>query len=121
MQGHTYKSIYNARKSGFTLHTFSTDYSTLTTDFIGTDSTSMYSFKVTKTSGPSPPSPTPRPAPGGGCCDYGDDSCTAGMTCCSGKGTSYASRATCEEYGKPHGCTWVGGTCIVPALLVENL
>jgi len=46
--GHTYKQIYNHKVSGFTLHTFSEDLTQLTTNLIGIDGQSMYSFTVTK-------------------------------------------------------------------------
>jgi len=120
--GHTYKSVYNNKVSGFTKHTFSDDFSTLTTDFIGTDGSSMYSFTVTKGASPSPgpsPSPSPTPSPSSGCCYYSDSSCSAGMTCCSGSGKSYASEGSCSRYGSKHGCVWDGSSCAIPSSLVE--
>jgi len=113
--GHTYKQIYNHKVSGFTLHTFSSDLSTLTTDLIGVDGKSMYSFSVTK-GAPSPPSPSPSPSPSpaGSCCYYSAPSCTAGQTCCSSSGESYKSEGSCKRYGSKHGCDWEGLTCKVP-------
>ena len=46
--GHTYEAVYSNKVSGFTRHTFSGDLKTLTTEFIGTDGASMYSFSVTR-------------------------------------------------------------------------
>jgi len=113
--GHTYKKVYNNKVSGFTLHTFSSDFKTLKTDFIGTDGSSMYSFTTTKGASPSPPSPSPgpSPSPSGGCCYYHDAACSAGQTCCSGSGRSYESASSCSHYGSKHGCTWDGSTCSI--------
>ena len=33
--GHSFQQVWSAKKSGFTLHTFDSDYKTLRTDFIG--------------------------------------------------------------------------------------
>ena len=37
--------------SGFTLHTFSEDFKTLKTEYIGTDGKAMYSFSTTRGDG----------------------------------------------------------------------
>lgn len=60
--------------------------------------------------GPSPPSPSPS----GECCYYGDATCSAGQTCCSGSGKSYVSESTCSRYGSDHGCVWDGSSCFIP-------
>lgn len=127
--GHTYKALYNDRISGFTLHTFSDDYTTLTTDFLDTDGNTLHSFRVSKGPSPAPtpspspaptpspspsPAPTPSPpAPAGDCCRIGDASCKVGQVCCSGSGKSYASESTCERYGAAHHCRWTGTECVV--------
>lgn len=113
--GHTYKAVYNNKVSGFTLHTFSADFATLKTDFIGVDGSSMYSFTTAKGAAP-PPAPGPSPGPGK-CCYYDDTSCEAGMTCCSGSDKSYSTSSSCSRYGKNHGCKWTGTTCAIPELL----
>ena len=61
---------------------------------------------------PGPPSPTPTK-----CCFFSDPSCSAGQTCCSGRGVSYSTAANCKRYGAAHGCVWHGDThaCIVGA------
>ncbi len=45
---HKYNKIWNGRVSGFTISTFSDDYRTLTTDFIGVDGNILHSFKIQK-------------------------------------------------------------------------
>lgn len=86
--------LYNEKVSGFSLHTFSDDFSTLTTEFIGTDGKTLHTF-VTSKDGKSPPSPPPAPpAPGGTCkelgCDYNpahtcqcNYQCVAHDDCCA--------------------------------------
>merc|ERR1712050_14473 len=59
--GHQHESVFTAQKSGFTLHTFSSDFSSLTTDFIDASGSKLHSFTVRK--GSSPPSPSPGPFP----------------------------------------------------------
>jgi len=125
--GHTYKQLFTAKKSGFTLHTFSADYKTLKTDFMGTDGSVLHSFSVTKGSGPtpgpptppsppspSPPPPSPSPSPAGSCCFYHATSCLSGQTCCSGSGKSYASESSSKKYGAVHHCKWTGSKCVAP-------
>jgi len=124
--GHTYKQVYNNKVSGFTKHTFSADFHTLTTDLIGVDGESMYSFTTTKGASPPSPGPSPGPAPGpspgpaGACCYYADAACTAGQTCCAGSGSSYSSASSCTRYGAKHGCEWDGTKCAIPSGLVED-
>lgn len=45
---HSYKTIYNNVVAGFTSHTFSDDFSTLTTNYIQYDGTIIHSFVVNK-------------------------------------------------------------------------
>ena len=59
-QAHVYKTLWNQKVAGFTLHTFSEDYSTLTTDYVSYTGETIHSFSVTKGV---PPSPTPTPGP----------------------------------------------------------
>ena len=117
--GHSFQQVWSAKKSGFTQHTFSSDYTTLTTDFIGTDGSVLHSFTVTKGAkpGPTPPSPPGPPGPGpspGGCCYYHATTCRAGETCCSSSGKPYKSPSSCRRYGEQHHCQWTDGTCKVP-------
>merc|ERR1711990_1160246 len=61
---HTYSQVWNQKTGGFTLHTFSEDFETLTTDFISYEGKTLHSFSVKKGSRPSPsPVPTPAPTP----------------------------------------------------------
>jgi len=74
--GHQHASVFTERTSGFTLHTFSSDFSSLTTDFIDVGGEKLHSFTVKKGQGPVPPSPGPGPSPGpspssGSCKEYG--------------------------------------------------
>merc|ERR1711972_46009 len=70
--GHQHESVFTARKSGFTLHTFSSDFSALTTDFMDATGAKLHSFTVKKgqtpAPGPSPPAPSPT---SGSCKQYG--------------------------------------------------
>ena len=45
---HTYSTVWTQKVSGFTLHTFSSDFSTLTTDFYSYTGTIVHSFTVNK-------------------------------------------------------------------------
>lgn len=45
---HTYQTIYNNKVAGFTLHTFSADFSTLTTQFVTYTGSVVHSFTVNK-------------------------------------------------------------------------
>lgn len=119
--GHTYKSLYNAKVSGYTLHTFNDDYTVLTTQLLDTSNTVLHEFNITKGATPPPgPSPAPGPAPGpnpsppaGNCCYHKSQSCASGQTCCSSSGKSYQSQGTCERYGAAHHCAWSGTVCVV--------
>jgi len=46
--GHTYKPVFTAVKTGFTVHTFSPDFKTLTTDFLDTAGGTLHSFSIQK-------------------------------------------------------------------------
>lgn len=113
--GHSYEQVFNAKVSGFTLHTFSDDYKTLTTDFLDTTGKTLHSFTVTKgaspSPGPSPGPPSPSPSPGK-CCYYKDSDCPLGATCCDGEGHSY-SRSSCTHWGSKHHCVWKDDHCEV--------
>merc|ERR1712124_12526 len=71
--GHQQETVFNKKTSGFTLHTFSADFSSLTTDFIDASGKKLHSFTVKKGSAPSPgPGPSPGPSPSSGSCkEYG--------------------------------------------------
>jgi len=65
-----YESIWESKIAGFTLHTFSEDFSSLRTDFISSTGDVLHSFTVSKR-GPSP-SPSPSQCSGYPC----QDGCT---------------------------------------------
>ena len=46
--GHSYQTVYSQKVAGFTLHTFSPDFSTLRTDFVSYTGSVVYSFTVNK-------------------------------------------------------------------------
>lgn len=48
---HSYQTVWNQKVAGFTLHTFSDDLSTLTTDFVTYTGDTVHSFTVTKGNG----------------------------------------------------------------------
>lgn len=45
---HTYQTIFNSKTAGFTQHTFSSDFSTLRTDFVSYQGAVLHSFTVNK-------------------------------------------------------------------------
>ena len=45
---HSFKTVFNQKVAGFTLHTFNSDYTELTNEFIGYDGEVVHSFTVTK-------------------------------------------------------------------------
>ena len=45
---HSYQTVFNQKVAGFTLHTFSTDFSYLVTDFIAYTGEIVHSFNVQK-------------------------------------------------------------------------
>ena len=46
--GHQYRTLWNQKVAGFTLHTFSDDYSSLTTEYIDYQGSTIHSFTVKK-------------------------------------------------------------------------
>lgn len=121
---HTYKTIFNKKAAGFTAHSFSNDYQTLTSDFIDYSGAVLHSFSVTRGQTPSPsPSPSPTPPPPGPtgtkCCHIHDAHCSTGDVCCRencdtpSAGCSYKSASSCSHYGKSHRCELANGLCTV--------
>jgi len=45
---HSYTTVWSKKIAGFTMHTFSTDFTTLTTDFLDNTGTVLHSFSVNK-------------------------------------------------------------------------
>lgn len=134
--GHSYDEKWYKKVSGFTTHTFSSDFSSLTTKFIGTDGSELYTLTTQKngatpTPGPSPgpsprpsprpsPAPSPRPSPGpsGKCCHWKDSSCSSGDVCCKSdcedaSSCSYTETSCSGHYGQVHKCNWNGKKCVV--------
>lgn len=115
---HTYKTIFNKKVAGFTAHTFSDDYKTLTSDFIDNAGVVLHSFTVTRGQAPSPPPPSPTPPQTGICCHSHVTNCTAGDVCCKencntpSAECSYKTASTCSRYGGAR-CEFVGGLCTV--------
>ncbi len=86
--------VWNGRVSGFTKHTFSADFGSLTTDFIGVGGSVLHSFVVDKAG--TPPSP-PSPPSGGSCKAYGCDTYKHGAPCqCNSKCEQY--KDCCDDY-----------------------
>jgi len=46
--GHTYKNVWSSKTAGFTIHTFSSDFLSLKTEFIAYNGTTLYSFQTVK-------------------------------------------------------------------------
>lgn len=90
--GHSWKSNWNRKIGGFTLHTFSEDFKSLKTEFVSYSGRVLHSFSVTKAAPPPGPSPRPPSSCGG-----------AGAWPCA-KGCTYihkANQRTCsvQKYG----------------------
>merc|ERR1712050_736536 len=68
--GHSYRQVWGSKTAGFTLHTFSNDFKTLTTNFVSYTGETLHSFSVQRGSPPGP-APTPTPAPPGSCAGAG--------------------------------------------------
>jgi hypothetical protein len=45
---HSYQTVFNSKTAGFTYHTFSSDFSTLRTDFVSYTGAVLHSFTVNK-------------------------------------------------------------------------
>lgn len=92
--GHSYNSVWTQKVAGFTTHTFSADYQTLTTNFLDYTGKTVYSVDVKKGQGPTP-KPTDDDQPStGSCAVYGcvydsshscqcNSSCSSYGDCCS--------------------------------------
>ncbi|CAE7586742.1 DIP13 [Symbiodinium sp. KB8] len=103
--------VWEEKVAGFTLHTFSSDFKDLKTDYISYTGDILHSFNVTRGSGP-PPSP-PSPPSQGSCSKYGcgrydpshtcqcNSFCKEHADCCSDYSKSCAgpSRGSCKEFG----------------------
>lgn len=85
------QTVFNDRVAGFTLHTFSDDFSTLTTEYIDYQGNNLHSFTVTRGSGPGPsPPPSGQSCKVLGCGHYRPSEpcqcnsyCTKHQDCCS--------------------------------------
>ena len=139
--GHSYHQIWDNKIAGFTTHTFSSDYSKLTTTYVDNNGNKIHTVITTRgapaptptpgpspgpspgpTPGPSPgPAPGPAPAPTGKCCWSRSTTCSPGDMCCKSsctapsKSCSYTERGCSGEYGKKHSCEWDSSTstCVV--------
>jgi hypothetical protein len=48
MLGHQYRTVFNQKVAGFTTHTFSSDFSQLTTNYVDAEGNMIHSFTVTR-------------------------------------------------------------------------
>jgi predicted MPP superfamily phosphohydrolase len=105
---HSVEELFYQAVSGFTVHTFSKDFTTLTTKVIDTSGNVIYSF-VTAKSGSAPPGPAPGPVPppsppgpspsGASCKSYGCGRYEKKHTCqCSKSCKTY--KDCCDDYDK---------------------
>jgi len=89
---HTPNELFYKKASGFTIHTFADDFSSLTTKVLDETGATLYSFVTAKSGtalqpGPSPQSPSPGPSP---------PWTTPGAGSCKAYG--------CGKYAKEHSC-----------------
>jgi len=106
--------VWEEKVAGFTLHTFSSDFKDLKTDYVSYAGDILHSFNVTRGSGPSPSPPSPPLPPSqGSCSKYGcgrydpshscqcNSFCKEHADCCSDYSKSCAgpSRGSCKEFG----------------------
>lgn len=117
--GHTYHSLWEQKIAGFTTHTFSSDFSNITTTFVDNNGNKIHTVVTSKGAKPIPPTPPgPSPSPTGKCCYSSSSTCSAGDTCCKASCNdtstcSYTQRGCEGEYGQKHNCQWTGKTCVV--------
>lgn len=109
--GHSYKVVWNGRVAGFTRHTFNSDFSQLTTDYITYKGDIVHSFNQTKGGGG-----------GDSCCHYNDTSCSVGQICCKSgcndpSTCSYTQSGCTGKYGEIHHCQWTDAHCVVGSSL----
>ncbi len=130
-EGHSYRTVWNQKVAGFTLHTFSDDFSQLKTDYISYEGRTLHTFTVKKGApAPAPGPAPPGPGPAAGCCHFDDAACAPGLVCCKEdcdkepRQCSYTQWACGGRYGRKHHCEWRqqgapegelegGGVCVV--------
>jgi hypothetical protein len=134
--GHSCQIVWEQTIAGYTTHSFSSDFSELSTFIYDYDGNLLHTAVIQKGggsgsgSGSLPTSPPTSPPSGsssagsatsapssssssGSCCYYSTSSCHSGMTCCSESGESY-KESTCKGAdGKRHHCEWTGSSCVV--------
>jgi hypothetical protein len=115
---HSCELVYQQTIGGYTTHTFSDDYKTLSTFLYDYAGNLLHTAVVNKGSGPGPSPTNPPSASNSGsgsssCCYYSDTSCRAGETCCNEHGSSYGQWACQGADGQKHNCVWSDGTCVV--------
>ena len=113
---HDSSTIFSKTVAGFTTHTFSSDFSTLTTTFLDNTLYNLHQFTVTKRGGGGGGGDDDDA--GGSCCHYSDSSCTQGQVCCTSgcndpSTCGYTKEGCDESYAKAHHCMWTGSKCIV--------
>eukprot|EP00439_Symbiodinium_sp_Y106_P027436 s5793_g3.t1 len=79
--------VWEEKVAGFTLHTFSSDFKDLKTDYVSYAGDILHSFNVTRGSGPSPSPPSPPLPPSQGSCSK------------YGCGRYDPSHSSCKEFG----------------------
>lgn len=112
---HTCQVVFEQQIAGYTSHSFSDDFQTLSTYFYDYAGNLLHTA-VTPKSGNSPPSSSSSAggsSSAGSCCYHYSGSCSAGQTCCDDEGHSYEERACTGSDGQKHNCRWTGSTCVV--------
>jgi hypothetical protein len=140
---HTCQVVFEQQIAGYTSHSFSADFQTLSTYFYDYEGNLLHTAVTPKhgnnppsppsgssSSGAPPPSPSsssgsaPQPQPpgpsasssssdGSACCFYDEGVCAPGQLCCAEDGLPYSERACNGYYGQRHACVWTGITCVV--------
>ena len=127
---HSCQIVFEDSVPGFTTHTFSEDFQTLTTQIIDYNGNVLHTTATKKGSGhvTQSPVPTTTGAPGpsyvpgpthdaSSCCffHYKEGTCTPGQTCCDDEHRSYHEYACTHWEGKKHNCAWnaTSSTCTV--------
>ena len=125
--GHSCQVVWEQVIAGYTTHTFSSDFSSLSTMFYDYDGNLLHTAVTQKGgssgsgSGVTPATPSPADSSSsngesssssGSCCYYKSTSCSKGQTCCDAEGKSYGEYY-CKENGAAHHCKWEDSKCIV--------
>ena len=132
---HTCQVVFEQVIAGYTSHSFSADFQTLSTYFYDYSGNLLHTAVTPKNgnptpsgssssgSAPNPPSPPSPPSPSSGsssassgpgtCCYHYEATCGTGQICCGDTGKMYDQANCLGSDGEKHGCVWHDSKCII--------